>query len=73
MKIIEIIGGLRVPLNNEEVDLSNKVKKQTVKEVSDLNDREKQVLLLLVHKNVVNIDGNKITFNGLQHPDEAIW
>lgn len=73
MKIIEIMGGLRIPMSNEETDLTNKVKSHQVSEVKQLSDREKQVLLGLIHKNIVNIDGVKLSFNGLQESEGLIW
>ncbi len=72
MKIVEILGGLRIPLNNEENTLFEKVKKQDAPRISDLNDREKEVLRSLFKKNVVNIDEGKITYNALQDSG-AIW
>lgn len=69
----EIIGGLRLPLNNEENNLVEKVKNKKILEVSKLNEREQEVLIGLCRRNVLNIEKDEITFNGLQHPDEAIW
>jgi hypothetical protein len=73
MKMTEIIGGLRIPLSNEEDNLVNKVKSNKLLEFSKLNEREKELLIGLVRKNVINMEDGKVTFNGLQHPDEAIW
>lgn len=73
MKMTEISGGIRIPLNNEENNLVTKVKKEKILEYSKLNDREQEVLLGLCRRNVLNINKGQVTFNGLQHPDEAIW
>ncbi len=45
MKIVEILGGIRLPLNEEEHELLNKIQKQMIKEVTELNEREKVVAL----------------------------
>jgi len=66
MKIIEIVGNLRLPVFNEEVDLIKKVKSKKLTEVSQLTDRERVLTLGLVRRNVLNITDNKIFFNGPQ-------
>jgi len=63
MKMIEIFGEMRLPVFNEEVEVLKKVKNKKITEVSHLNDRERQVVLGLVRKNVLNINGNSISFN----------
>jgi hypothetical protein len=74
MKHIEIVGGLRLPLNNEEASIVEKVKNKEIKKVFDLNERDREVLLNLTKKNVLNIDKNDlIHFNGLQPAEEAVW
>ena len=73
MKMTEIVGGLRLPLNNEENNLVEKVKNKKILEVSTLNDREREVLIGLCRRNVLNIDKDEITFNGLQPMEEAVW
>jgi hypothetical protein len=65
MKIVEIIGGWRLPLSNEETVIVEGVKTKKLTEISQLNDRARQVVLELVRKNVLNItEDNKIFFNG---------
>jgi hypothetical protein len=73
MKMTEIIGGLRMPLSNEENNLVEKVKNKKMLEVSKLNEREYEVLIGLCRRNVLNIEKDEITFNGLQPVEEAIW
>jgi hypothetical protein len=70
MKIVEIMDGLRIALSNEESFIANKVKNGEVTDVSQLSERGKQVLLTLIHKNVLNIDGRKLSFND---EEKGIW
>lgn len=64
MKIIELFGDLRLPIFNEEVDVVKKVKNKKLTEVSQLSDREREIVLGLIRKNVLRLEENQIFFNG---------
>lgn len=61
MKIIEIMGGLQLPITNEEVDLLNKFDtKDSIVGKNSLTEREQMLANQLVNKGVLirkNQDG----------------
>lgn len=60
MKIVEIMGGLRLPITNEEAELLSKFKDNDSIVKSKLNEREQTIANQLVNKNVLyrkNQDG----------------
>jgi hypothetical protein len=53
MKIIELINGIRLPLNNEEADVLGRFAESTVVEGTEFNEREREVANHLVNKEVL--------------------
>ena len=63
MKIIELINGIRLPLNNEEVDVLGRFAEVNIVEGSEFNERERSIANQLVNKDVLlrkNQDGKII-------------
>jgi len=64
MRAVEIMGGLTLPITNEEADLLNKFDASSIKR-SDLNEREIMIANNLVVKDVLyrkNQDGTVTYF-----------
>lgn len=53
MKIIEILGGIRLPITNEEMDVLNRFHDTEVIVRSDLSEREIHIANQLVNKSVL--------------------
>ena len=73
MKIIEILGGLKLMISEEEKDFIDKVKKNNGINLSDLNDRELELADMLLRKNAINIDDYRVNFNDLQDLEYVKW
>jgi hypothetical protein len=66
MKVVEILGGYRFPVSNEEMKIVNYLKKNKSLDFSKISDRQKQLAYDLHRRNIVKIsDGGMITMNGL--------
>lgn len=53
MKIIEIMGGVQLPITNEEADLLKKFDESSLVNKSNLSEREQLLANQLVNKNVL--------------------
>lgn len=53
MKIVEIMGGLQLPITNEEADLLKKFDQSELVTKSNLTEREQLLANNLVNKNVL--------------------
>jgi hypothetical protein len=75
MRLIEILGGYRIPVSNEENDLINKVKQDGSLLFDDLTDREKQLSYDLYRRNVVKIsdETNMISLNKMPPLEDIDW
>lgn len=59
MKLRDIIGGFKMPLNNEENELYEKLDNTTL-QFDELSDRHKQVVFEMYKKRIVDIDDDGI-------------
>ena len=73
MKIVEILGGLRIMISEEEKDFVNKLKKNDGVNLSELSDREMELADTLLRKNIVNINEYRVHFNGLKDLEYVQW
>jgi hypothetical protein len=75
MRLIEILGGYRIPVSNEENDLINKIKQDGSLLFDDLTDREKQLSYDLYRRNVVKIsdETNMISLNKMPPLEDIDW
>ena len=73
MKIVEILGGYRIMISEEEKELVNKLEKHGGMNLTELNDRELELADTLLRKNVVNINEYRINFNGLKDLEFVQW
>lgn len=73
MKTVEILGGIRVPVSEEEKRLWELCKEQNLN-FNSLPDRGKQLAMDLYLRNIVliNEDGD-ITINGLEDIIDISW
>lgn len=74
MRWVDIAGGIRITLSNEENDLVEKTRKNKKVKKQDLDEREKEIARKLVSKGVLNRTTEKdkifFVFNKLQ---ENFW
>lgn len=73
MKLVDVVGST-VPLSNEEYNVYTMLNKNTALNFEDLQDRNKQLVLNLYFKNVVDIsDNGKIKINKIQKFEDIDW
>lgn len=54
MRWIDVIGGLKMPINNEESDLVDKINESNEIAKKDLNEREEELARNLVSRGILN-------------------
>ena len=72
MKIEEILGGrgkIALPVSNEESSLIDKIKDSGQIDKKTLNEREKNLVDLLIRRDIVYMNGNNVMFNELSGPE----
>ncbi len=64
MRWLDVAGGLRVPVNNEESEIVAKIDESTEFAKKDLNEREREVARKLVSRGVLNrfSDENRVVY-----------
>ena len=60
MRLKDIIGGYKMPLNNEETKLYDDIQNKGSFDFEDLSDREKEVIYGMYKKRMVNITDDGI-------------
>jgi chromatin segregation and condensation protein Rec8/ScpA/Scc1 (kleisin family) len=74
MKLVDVFGNVPTQLSNEEYNVYTMLKKNTSMMFEDLQDRNKQIVLNLYFKNIVEITENgKITLNQPQRFEDIDW
>jgi hypothetical protein len=72
MKIEEILGGkgkISLPISNEESNFIDKIKKNDGLDIKTLSDREKKLSEMLIRRDVIYIENDKVKFNKLSGPE----
>lgn len=74
MKVIDIIGGWRIPISNEENVLLDLVKNSSPCKFINLNDRQRQLAFELYKRSVLLItDDGDITYNKKKDLTDIDW
>ena len=73
MKIIEILGGIQMPISQEETDIYDKIVEEGIIYKDKLNEREQEVARKMVSRGVLERynDDNGLYFNISKNDD--IW
>jgi hypothetical protein len=73
MKIIEIIGGMRVPVYNSEKELFEKIKEKNGIGREQLTEREQELARTMLHRGVLKRTkrGSEIVYKINEMPD--LW
>lgn len=73
MRLVEILGGLRLPVSNEESALIDLIQKNGSYQFDKLNGRGKQLTWELHKRNIFNVtDDGTITFNKKQDLSDMV-
>ena len=72
MRIEEILSGkgkLALPITNEESILLDKIKENNGLDLKTLIGRERNLVELMIRRDIVYIEGNTVKFNELSGPE----
>lgn len=73
MRIVEILGGIRLPVNEEEKTFLKNLREKGSLIFSKLDERNLMIAENLSRRNIVNIKEDKITFNNTERMEFWKW